>query len=71
MVKESAGQEEFLLTAIIHFEHYYKIKNVSCDIENFVETHLCKLCVTLRSRVLRVFYVTSSRMLLLIEGEKI
>ena len=23
MVKETAGQEEFLLTTIIHFEHYY------------------------------------------------
>ena len=26
----------------------------SCNIEYFVETHLCKLCVILRSRVLRV-----------------
>ena len=26
----------------------------SCEIEYFVETHLCKLCVILRSRVLRV-----------------
>ena len=26
----------------------------SCEIENFVATHLCKLCVILRSRVLRV-----------------
>ena len=26
----------------------------SCEIEGFVETHLCKLCVILRSRVLRV-----------------
>ena len=24
----------------------------SCEIEYFVETHLCKLCVILRSRVL-------------------
>ena len=26
----------------------------SCDIEDFVETHLCKLCVILRSLVFRV-----------------
>ena len=26
----------------------------SCKIEDFVETHLCKLCVILRSRVIRV-----------------
>ena len=25
-----------------------------CEIEDFVETHLCQLCVILRSRVLRV-----------------
>ena len=28
----------------------------SCEIEYFVKTHLCKLCVILRSRVLRVVY---------------
>ena len=26
----------------------------SCEIEDFVETHLCNLCETLRSRILRV-----------------
>ena len=32
-----------------------KIKiHSSCAIEDFVETHLCKLCVILRSRALRV-----------------
>ena len=32
-----------------------KIKiHSSCEIEYFVETHLCKLCVILRSRVSRV-----------------
>ena len=29
-----------------------KIHPTSCDIEDFVETHLCKLCVILRSHVL-------------------
>ena len=32
-----------------------KIKiHSSCEIKDFVETHLCKLCVILRSRALRV-----------------
>ena len=31
----------------------------SCEIEDFVETHLCKLCVILRSRVLRVVCLIS------------
>ena len=29
----------------------------SCEIEYFVETHLCKLCVTLQSRVVVVVVV--------------
>ena len=40
-----------------HFRAWYIIKtkiHSSCEIEYFVETHLCKLCVILRSRVLRV-----------------
>ena len=28
----------------------------SCDVEDFVETHLCKLCVVPRSRVLLGMY---------------
>ena len=32
----------------------FEKKHSSCEIEDFVETHLCKLCVILRSRVLRV-----------------
>ena len=36
----------YILKIKIHF---------SCEIEYFVETHLCKLCVILESRVSRVF----------------
>ena len=46
--------------------------NVWSEIEDFVETNLCKLRGILRSRVLQYgFHVTSSRMLVLIEGDKI
>ena len=33
MVKETAEQEEILLNAIVHFEHYYKVnkKRQLCD----------------------------------------
>ena len=43
------------LRAQIFHPYIIKIKiRSSCEIENFVETHLCKLCVILRSRALRV-----------------
>ena len=38
-----------------------KIRSNSCEIECFVETHLCKLCVILRSRVRITGCVSSLR----------
>ena len=35
---------------------FLKIRNNSCEVEDFFETHLYKLGVILRSRVLRVIY---------------
>ena len=43
---------------IIREAFYYKIKlHSSCEMEEFVESHLCRLCVFLRSRVFRGVYV--------------
>ena len=43
---------------MVNVVYILKIKiHSSCEIEYFVETHLCKLCVILRSRVLRVVYI--------------
>ena len=52
---------EYTLYQVVNMEqgHVYIIKmkiHSSCETEDFVETHLCKLCVILRSRVLRVVY---------------
>ena len=45
-------------------------KNVSCEIEDFVEARLSSCCVGYFDRAYYGFYVTSSRMLVLIEGYK-
>ena len=38
----------------LNYSNYKIHSSSSCEIEDFVETHFCKLCVILRSRVLRV-----------------
>ena len=69
MVEETAGQEKFLLT-IIHFEDYYKMKmsNVRSRISSKL---IFASCVGYFDRAYYGFSVTSSRMLVLIEGNKI
>ena len=47
-----------------------RMRNVSYDIEEFVETCLCKLCGIRRSRVLRVLCDLIKDVLVLIEGTK-
>ena len=50
---------------------YYKIKlNVSCEIEGFIETHLCKLRGTLQSRVLGVLCDLIKNVKSLLRGTK-
>ena len=53
--------EQILLLYGRLFDIYYKHKiHSSCEIEDFGGTHLCKLCVILRSRVLRVVHIYTS-----------
>ena len=48
--------------------NYYKVKNVSCEIENFIETHLCKLRGILRSCMKQNKDAVWSLVLLLVTG---
>ena len=71
MVKETAEQEEFLLTTISHFEHYYKITKTSAVRSRISSKLIFASRVGYFDRAYHGFYVTSWRMLVLIEGNKI
>ena len=71
MFKGRAGQK-FLLTTVIHIKHYYEeIKRTSAVRSKISAKLIFSSCVGYSDRSYYGFYVTSSRMLVLIEGNKI